>query len=187
MAGRKEHDGSIFRRPTTTKDDPAATFEHLRNAPPSPRRDDAAAWADVILTELAEWESSWRRREATEAIVATAEDLRRECRRVKRDAASGGVRHPNGLTTKVTAASLIELGYLWCQFRVMAFGFERLASFGKDTERNLSKGKRSKPITDEARRLLDDGAPIRRIAKLTGETKATVERWRKEWKAEKKL
>lgn len=186
MAGRKEHDGAIFRRPTTTKDDPAATFEQLRNAPPAPRRDDAAAWADGILAELAEWESSWRRREATEAIVATAEDLRRECRRVKRDAASGGVRHPNGLRTKVAAASLIELGYLWCQFRVVAFGFERVASFGKDTERNLSKGKRSKPMTDEARNLLDNGYSIRRIVELTGEKKSTVETWRKAWKAQKK-
>lgn len=177
MVSRSKYDGAIFTPAPLAKDDPSSIPEDHGSGifTPEPGKMDSQAWVSAITTEVNAWKVKSSRNTASKSAIRTADALLMQCRAVQAAADNNGKAQSNGLTVKLTSAALIELGYLLCQFRVQAAGFEKFAAIG--LKQHPHSWRTGDAPTQQARDLRAANKGARVIATACNVSKSVAERW----------
>ena len=168
-----KYDNSVFTKPEI-ETDPAKVYEQLVSE--CSVDSGLQGLVDSIASEVRQWIESDE--DKSEAASDTGQDLLKRCDSIRTDfGAIGG----NGLRSgPPSQVSLVQLGYQHCQWRIQAYGFERLAGIGRGAEGNLLRSK-GQPITEQAIALYKNGASIREVERQCAVNYKVARRWNQEF------
>ena len=93
------------------------------------------------------------------------------------------LRRPGGPRVGWILRAATSVGFRLAAMRARAY--ERDVALWNRTQQPLREQYRGEPLTDEARRLFDQGTAYRTVGEKCGVTRRVAERWRREWEAEK--
>jgi len=168
-----KYDYSVFATPEI-ETDPAKIYEQLVRG--SSADTGLQGLVDSIASEVRQWLKSAEVK--SEAASETGQDLLKRCESIRTDFGEAG---PSGLRLgPPSQVSLVHLGYHHCQWRIQAYGFERLAGIGSGADGNLRRSK-GKAITKKAETLFREGAKIRDVERQCDVSYRIARRWKKEF------
>ena len=168
-----KYDNSVFTKPEI-ETDPAKVYEQLVSE--CSVDSGLQGLVDSIASEVRQWIESDE--DKSEAASDTGQDLLKRCKSIRTDF---GTVSGNGLRSgPPSQVSLVQLGYQHCQWRIQAYGFERLAGIGRGADRNLLRSK-GQPITDQAIALYRNGTSMREVQRQCKVGYRVASRWKKEF------
>jgi hypothetical protein len=133
---------------------------------------------DEIACEVREW-LKIDKKERSKAATQTGEALLLRCESILRN--DFGPVGPSGLRLGPPLdreIALVQLGYHHCQWRIQAYGVERLAGIG--ARQAMTKWTEGTAIPSEAVEMLKAGETYEAVAKKFGVSSSTVKRWRRD-------
>ena len=169
-----KYDHTVFTKPKI-ETDPAKVYEQLIGD----TREDSGlkSLVDLIAAEVRQWLEGAETR--SDAATETGKQLLERCETIRTNFGEVG---DNGLRKgPPSQVSLVRLGYHHCQWRIQAYGFERLAGIGRGADGNLLRSK-GQPITQQAIALYEAGASIREVERQCAVNYKVVRRWNQEFK-----
>ncbi len=168
-----KYDSAIF-APPKIETDPA---EMQRSILASKSHDTIDSIAASIASEVREWLGSSEPK--SKAATDTGEALLHRCETIRQDL--GPIEESGIRKGPPSPASLVDFGYHHCQWRIQAYGHERFAGMGRESDSYFETMRKVRyPITQQAVSLFDAGTSIRQVAEVCGVKKNVAERWQKE-------
>lgn len=169
-----KYDNAIF-APPKIETDPANI---KRSILASKTHDNVESIAASIASEVREWLGSSDPK--SKAATDTGEALLHRCETIRHDfspIAESGLRQG-----PPSPASLVDFGYHHCQWRIQAYGHERFAGMGRESDSHFETMRKVRyPITQHAISLFKAGDSIRAVQRKCEVNYKVARRWKKEF------